>query len=100
MIFQAVIDMTVGIVLAFSAVYFWQKKRGDNAFFLFVMAALFNYFYSFFRVLENIKLIPENWYLAIGSFPIVKFLIIIFSMLFLLMGIILFASSKKDKIKR
>jgi len=80
--------MFLGIALAFGSVYFWGRHRGNNTFFLIVLAALFNYLHSFFRVLETIQLIPSDWFLSIGAFPAMKFIVIMLSMLFLLLGMI------------
>jgi len=88
MVVYPLIDMLVGISLAFASVYFWSKNRENNTYFLIVLSALFNYLYSFFRVLENINLLPEDWLMSIGNIPIIKILIIILSMFFLFLGIV------------
>ena len=95
MVFTTIIDMILGIALAFTAIYFWDKNKESNSLFLIVLAALFNYLYSFFRVLENANIISKDWYFSIGSFPAIKFLIISLSMFFLLLGIIKLATERK-----
>ncbi len=80
-------DMLFGVILAFSAIMFWERNHKNQSMFMLVIAALFNYLYSFFRVLEQIKIIPSDWYLSIGTFPLVKYLIIIFSMIFFILGL-------------
>lgn len=96
MLITTIIDMVLGISLAFAAIYFWNKNKGNNTLFLIVLAALFNYLYSFFRVLENAHIISDNWTFVIGDFPVIKFLIISLSMLFLLLGIIKMAGSENN----
>jgi cell division protein FtsW (lipid II flippase) len=90
--------MIIGICLAFSAVYFWSKNKNNDNYFLIVLAALFNYLYSFFRVLENVELIPHDWFMSIYNIPIIKILIILLTMLFLLIGILKLSIKNDDKL--
>lgn len=80
-------DMFFGVILAFTAIMFWEKNNKNQSMFMLVLAALFNYLYSFFRVLEQIKVIPSNWFFSIGNFPLIKYLIILFSMIFFILGL-------------
>ncbi|MCX8058335.1 MAG: hypothetical protein N3A58_02840 [Spirochaetes bacterium] len=88
MYFFPILDMIIGISLAFASVYFWSKNRDNDNYFLIVLSALFNYLYSFFRVLENVELLPSDWFMSIGNIPIIKILIILLTMFFLLLGIL------------
>lgn len=88
MYFFPILDMIIGISLAFTSVYFWSKNRDNDNYFLIVLSALFNYLYSFFRVLENVELLPPDWFMSIGNVPIIKILIILLTMFFLLLGIL------------
>ncbi|HNV43640.1 MAG: hypothetical protein KBG82_08955 [Spirochaetes bacterium] len=88
-------DMLIGVILAFAAVFFWEKNSKNSNSFLIVLAALFNYLYSFFRVLEGIGIIPSDWFLSIGTFPLLKFIIVIFSMVFFIIGL-MFVKNEKE----
>lgn len=88
-------DMLFGVILAFAAIMFWERNRKNQSMFMLILAALFNYLYSFFRVLEQIRIIPQNWYLSIGNFPLIKYLIILFSMVFFILGL---SKIKNEKI--
>jgi len=88
-------DMLFGVILAFTAIMFWERNNKNQSMFMLVLAALFNYLYSFFRVLELVRIIPSDWYLSIGSFPLVKYLIILFSMIFFILGL---SKIKNEKI--
>lgn len=80
-------DMLFGVILAFAAIMFWERNKKNQSTFMLVLAALFNYLYSFFRVLEQIKVIPANWYFSVGNFPLIKYLIILFSMIFFILAL-------------
>lgn len=87
-------DMLFGVILAFSAIMFWERNNKNQGMFMLVLAALFNYLYSFFRVLEQIKIIPSNWYFSVGNLPLIKYLIILFSMIFFILGLSKFKNEK------